>query len=146
MEHEAIIRLGIFVGLFGLLALAESYLPRRARSVPRSARWTTNWGIVILDTLTLRLLAVAMPLLAIGAALDAGQRDWGLFNQLAWPLWLEAVLAVLILDFLIWFQHVVTHRVPLLWRFHQVHHADPDMDVTTAIRFHPVEIAVSMLL
>ncbi len=87
-----------------------------------------------------------MPLLAVGAALDAQARGWGLFNALALPGWLEITLAILILDLAIWAQHLVSHKVPILWRLHRVHHADRDMDVTTAIRFHPVEIALSMLL
>ncbi len=106
----------------------------------------TNWGIVIVDTLTIRALAIAMPLLAVGAAIDADAKGWGLFNALSLPLWLEIALTILILDFLIWGQHVITHKIPLLWRLHQVHHADPDFDVTTAIRFHPLEIALSMIL
>ncbi|MEM1267571.1 MAG: sterol desaturase family protein [Pseudomonadota bacterium] len=146
MEHEAVIRLAIFLSLFALLALAETLRPRRPRRHTRAQRWTTNWGIVILDTLTLRLVAIAVPLLAIGAALDAGVRGWGFFNAVGWPIWLEILLTVLILDFLIWAQHLVTHKVPLLWRVHRVHHADPDIDVSTAIRFHPIEIALSMLL
>ncbi|MCT8161435.1 sterol desaturase family protein [Pseudoruegeria sp. SHC-113] len=146
MEHEALIRLAVFLGLFCLLALAEALVPRLPRAQPRSARWRTNWGLVLIDTLSLRLIALALPLLAVGAALDAQARGWGLFNGLAWPLWLEALLAILILDLAIWAQHLITHKVPLLWRLHRVHHADRDMDVTTAIRFHPVEIALSMLL
>lgn len=146
MEHEALIRLSVFLGLFCLLALAEALLPRLPRKQPRAARWRTNWGLVLIDTLSLRLVALALPLLAVGAALDAQARGWGLFNGLAWPLWLEALLAILILDLAIWAQHLITHKVPLLWRLHRVHHADRDMDVTTAIRFHPVEIALSMLL
>lgn len=144
MEYEALIRLGVFLALFGLLAAAESLLPRRVRSRPRARRWATNWGIVILDGLTLRLVALAVPLLAVGAALDAEARGWGLFNRLAWPGWAEAILVILALDLLIWAQHLATHKIPLLWRLHRVHHADLDVDVTTAIRFHPVEIALSM--
>ncbi|MXU66420.1 sterol desaturase family protein [Oceanomicrobium pacificus] len=144
MEDAATLRLGIFLGLFALLAAAEALLPRRDRRMGRGRRWATNWGLVLIDTLTLRLVAIAVPLLAVGAALDAAARGWGLFNRIDWPVALEVLLSVLILDFLIWLQHVVTHKVPLLWRLHQVHHADPDFDVTTAIRFHPVEIALSM--
>jgi sterol desaturase/sphingolipid hydroxylase (fatty acid hydroxylase superfamily) len=144
MEHEALIRLAVFLGLFVLLAAAETLAPRRPRTEPRGRRWGTNWSVAVIDTLTLRLMAVALPLLAVGAALDAGARGWGLFNRLDWPAWLEILLAILILDLAIWAQHLVTHKVPLLWRLHRVHHADRDMDVTTAIRFHPVEIALSM--
>lgn len=146
MENEALIRLGIFIGLFTLFALLEAIAPRRVRSQPRRTRWVTNWIISILDTLTLRALAFGLPLLAVGAAMDAGRNGWGLFNMLALPGWLEILLAVLIFDFAIWLQHLITHKVPVLWRLHRVHHADRDFDVSTAIRFHPVEIALSMLL
>ena len=101
---------------------------------------------MIIDTLTLRLLALALPLLAVGAALDAQVQGWGLMNLVNLPLWLAAILTVLIFDLAIWAQHLITHKIPFLWRFHRVHHADRDIDVTTAIRFHPVEIALSMLL
>ncbi|MBW4709874.1 sterol desaturase family protein [Roseobacter sp. YSTF-M11] len=146
MENEAIIRLTVFLGLFAILATLEALAPRRARSQPRSRRWLTNWGITILNAVTLRALAIAMPFLAVGAAIDAQVQGWGLFNALNGPAWLEIMVAMLILDFAIWLQHLITHKVPLLWRLHRVHHADVDMDVTTAIRFHPVEIALSMLL
>lgn len=146
MENEALIRLSVFLGLFAVLALAEAWAPRRARKLPRGRRWLTNWSFTVLNTLALRLMALALPLLAVGAALDAQRQGWGLFNALDWPAWAEISLAVLVLDFAIWAQHLITHKVPLLWRLHRVHHADRDMDVTTAIRFHPVEIALSMLL
>lgn len=146
MENEALIRLGVFAGLFVLLATLEAVAPRRARRQPRSRRWLTNWGISLANVLILRALALGLPLLAVGAALDAEAQGWGLFNLTGWPLWLEMILAVLIFDFAIWLQHLVTHKVPLLWRLHRVHHADVEFDVTTAIRFHPVEIALSMLL
>jgi sterol desaturase/sphingolipid hydroxylase (fatty acid hydroxylase superfamily) len=146
MENEAIIRLSVFLGLFTLFAVIEAVMPRRPRTQPRSRRWFTNWGIVILDTLTLRLVALALPLLAVGAAIDAEANGWGLMHSLDIPLWLAVVATVLIFDFAIWAQHLITHKIPILWRLHRVHHADRDMDVTTAIRFHPVEIALSMLL
>ena len=146
MENEATIRLSLFLGLFILFAVAESLLPRRKRRLPRRHRWLTNWGLVLLDTALLRLMAIALPLLAVGTAIDAAGKGWGLFNQVGWPVWLEVVLAIAILDFLIWGQHVITHKIPILWRLHRVHHADRDMDVTTAIRFHPVEIGLSMLV
>lgn len=146
MENESIIRLGVFLGLFTILALLETLLPRRARSQTRNKRWVTNWGITIANALTLRVMALALPLLAVGAAVDAQAQGWGLFNALTWPVWLEITLTILIMDFAIWLQHLITHKVPLLWQLHRVHHADRDMDVTTAIRFHPVEIGLSMLL
>ena len=144
MPHEIALRLTAFATLFALFALWERLAPRRPGTLPRGARWRTNGAMVILDALTLRLMALALPALAVGAAVDAGRMGWGLFNALGVPWWAEVPLVLLILDFAIWAQHWITHRVPLFWRFHRVHHADRDMDVTTAIRFHPVEIAASM--
>ncbi len=146
MENETLIRLSVFLGLFVLLALIETYVPRRERSQTRIARWSTNWGFTIVNSVMLNAMAIGLPLLAVGAAMDAGNNGWGLFNALDWPLGLEIIATILILDFAIWLQHLITHKVPLLWRLHQVHHADVDIDVTTAIRFHPVEIALSMIL
>ncbi len=146
MENEALIRLGFFTGLFMVFALLESTLPRRRRLQPRGCRWMTNWTIVVLDALTLRIVAIAQPLLAAGAALDAQTQGWGVMNGLEWPLWISMVITILIFDLAIWAQHLITHKVPFLWRFHRVHHADRDVDVTTAIRFHPIEIALSMFL
>jgi sterol desaturase/sphingolipid hydroxylase (fatty acid hydroxylase superfamily) len=97
-----------------------------------------------LNTAALRLLSIALPFLAVGAAIDAWRMGWGLLNHTNWPLWAEVLLAILILDFAIWAQHLITHKVPAFWRFHRVHHADRDFDVTTALRFHPVEILASM--
>jgi sterol desaturase/sphingolipid hydroxylase (fatty acid hydroxylase superfamily) len=144
MEQELFWRGGIFLGVLALMAALEAWVPRRVRSLDRSRRWPTNLGLTVLNTLALRGLAIALPLLAIGAALDAEAQGWGLFNRLDWPAWVELVLSVLILDLAIWAQHLVTHKVPLFWRFHRVHHADRDMDVTTGFRFHPVEILASM--
>ncbi|MDE2791859.1 MAG: sterol desaturase family protein [Paracoccaceae bacterium] len=146
MEYEILVRLGVFLTLFAGLASAESLLPRRRRSLPRTGRWTTNIGIVVLDSLTLQLMAIVMPLLAVGAAIDAAGKGWGLFNHLDWPLWLEVLIVVVGLDFVIWGQHAIMHKIPILWRLHRVHHADRDVDVTTAVRFHPVEIALSMII
>ncbi|MGJ8545784.1 MAG: sterol desaturase family protein [Sulfitobacter sp.] len=146
MENEALIRLAVFLGLFALFALLETCAPRRARRHTRRRRWATNWAITLANTAMLRALALGMPLLAVGAAIDAGHSGWGLLNALNWPAWIEITLALLALDLAIWAQHLVTHKIPLLWRLHRVHHADLDLDVTTAIRFHPVEIALSMLL
>ena len=143
---ESLLRLTIFAGLFAVFAAAEALIPRRARNFRRRDRWVTNLAIVVIDTATLRLLAVALPLLAFGAALDAAEQGWGLLNRIAVPGWLAVVATILIFDFAIWLQHLITHKVPLFWRFHRVHHADRDFDLTTAVRFHPVEIAASMVL
>ena len=143
MANEGVARLGVFLGVFATMAAWELARPRRALGSPKARRWGVNWGIVALDTLVVRLL---FPLAAVGAALDAQAQGWGLLNALGWPLWVEVVVAVVALDCLIYWQHVLSHRIPVLWRFHRVHHSDRDIDVSTAIRFHPVEIALSMLL
>lgn len=144
MPNELMLRLGVFLGLFLVFAALETLAPRRARALPRGRRWPVNLAMTVLNSVALRALGVLLPLLAIGAAIDAQAQGWGLFNWLGWPRWVEFVLAVLILDLAIWAQHLVTHKVPLFWRFHRVHHADRDMDVTTGFRFHPVEIVASM--
>jgi sterol desaturase/sphingolipid hydroxylase (fatty acid hydroxylase superfamily) len=144
LESEVLWRGGVFLALFSLFASLEAMAPRRQRNLLRARRWPTNLAITVLNTLALRGLAFLLPLLAIGAALDAAAQGWGLFNRVAWPFWVELVAAVLILDLAIWAQHLVTHKVPLFWRFHRMHHADRDMDVTTGFRFHPVEILASM--
>lgn len=142
MENETLIRFSVFLGLFAILAMAEKFLPRRPSK--RTGRWGTNWALILIDSLALRVVAIAVPLLAVGAAMDAQARGIGLLNQWVLPFWLEGLIAILVLDFAIWAQHLITHKVPVLWRLHQVHHADSEMDVTTAIRFHPIEIALSM--
>jgi sterol desaturase/sphingolipid hydroxylase (fatty acid hydroxylase superfamily) len=141
---EIALRLGTFLALFAAFAVWEAVAPAWARRLPRGRRWATNLALVALGTAALRLVALVLPLLAIGAAVDAQAQGWGLFNALAWPAAVEGIAAVLVFDLCIWVQHLVSHKVPLFWRFHRVHHADRDMDVTTAVRFHPVEILASM--
>lgn len=139
---DAGIRVGIFLGLFAALAVWERVSPMRAMVEDRPRRWTTNWALSILDTAMVQIVFGAA---AVGAALDASARGWGLFGAVDWPLWAEIAIVFVALDLAIWFQHWLMHQVPVLWRVHRVHHADRDIDVTTAIRFHPVEIALSML-
>lgn len=146
MQYETAIRLTVFLGLFVIFAGLEAVAPRRARVTSRQKRWVTNLGITVLNTLALRALAVALPVLAVGAAVDAWVNGWGVLNHVAWPFWFEVILTLLLLDLAIWAQHLISHKVPLFWRFHRMHHADRDMDVTTALRFHPVEILASMVL
>jgi sterol desaturase/sphingolipid hydroxylase (fatty acid hydroxylase superfamily) len=143
---ELIVRLAAFAGVFLVMALAELVLPKRDLQAAKPRRWLTNLTIVGIDMLLVRLMgAFVIPLAAVAAALYADAQGIGLFNWLAWPAWLEIALAVVVLDLAIWFQHLVSHKVPIFWRLHQMHHADVDIDVTTALRFHPIEIALSML-
>ena len=143
LANEAAIRLAAFFGIFALMAAWEVAAPRRVRLHSRAVRWTANLGLVVLNTVLLRLL---FPLAAVGFAAFAAERGWGLLNNLALPEPLALLLAVVAMDFAIWLQHVMFHAVPALWRLHQVHHADPDYDLTTGARFHPVEIVLSMLI
>ncbi len=140
-QFEGPVRLSVFAGIFILMAVLETAFPRKERTQNRSKRWVTNWSLVIIDTLALR---VFVPILAVGFAGIATQKGWGLFNIWTGPIWLELILSIIILDMLIYAQHVASHHIPVLWRFHKVHHVDRDIDVTTGARFHPIEIVVSM--
>jgi sterol desaturase/sphingolipid hydroxylase (fatty acid hydroxylase superfamily) len=145
-QSDGLIRLLAFAAVFLLMAAIELIRPKRRLSVSKPRRWLTNLGIAGVDTLVLRLMAaLAVPVAAVAAAFFAKERGLGLLNQVEWPYWVKLVIALLALDLAIWFQHLVSHKVPVFWRLHQVHHADRDIDVTTAVRFHPVEIALSML-
>ena len=145
-QGEGVWRLGVFVAVFLAMAAIELLLPKRELSMSKGRRWLTNLGIAAVDTLMLRLMSlVAVPIAAVAAAFYAEQHGLGLLNNVSWPGWVKVIVALLVLDFAIWFQHLVSHKVPVFWRLHQVHHADRDIDVTTAVRFHPVEIALSML-
>lgn len=140
--HEAAIRLSVFIGVFVLMAVLEALFPRRERVLSRFDRWTTNFVIIILNSITLR---IAVPILASEAASLSVKEGWGILSLFDLPLWFEAILAIILLDMLIYWQHVLMHKVPVLWRLHKVHHADRDLDVTSGIRFHPIEIILSML-
>lgn len=145
-QSDGLIRLGIFAGVFVLMALIELLWPKRRLVVSKRKRWLTNLGISVVATLLLRLMAMlSVPLAAIAAAFYAQENGIGLLNRVAWPEWTKVASALLALDLAIWVQHWASHKVPVLWRLHQVHHADRDIDVTTAVRFHPVEIGLSML-
>jgi sterol desaturase/sphingolipid hydroxylase (fatty acid hydroxylase superfamily) len=141
LGFEPVIRLGAFAGVFAALALWEWIAPRRRYAVGRRRRWPNNLGVSALDTLAVRLL---FPTAAVGTALVAEGRGWGLLPALGLPGWLAAAVAIVALDLALYLQHVVFHAVPALWRVHRMHHADLDFDVTTGIRFHPLEILLSM--
>ena len=141
--HELALRLGFFGGVLGVMALWEHLAPRRAPTVSKAVRWTNNLGIVVLNSLVLRLL---FPTAAVGVAVFAADRGWGVLNELTLPPALSIGLSVLALDLVIYLQHVMVHAVPALWRLHRVHHADLDYDVTTGLRFHPIEILLSLFI
>jgi sterol desaturase/sphingolipid hydroxylase (fatty acid hydroxylase superfamily) len=139
--YEPQIRMGFFVGVFALVALWELAAPRRVLKLSRQQRWAANLGIVLLNTVIVR---VAFPAAAVGMAALSVDKGWGLLNNFDVPFWLAVPLAVVAMDFVIWLQHVMVHAVPALWRLHRVHHADLDYDLTTGARFHPIEIVLSM--
>ncbi|MBK8174293.1 MAG: sterol desaturase family protein [Rhodospirillales bacterium] len=141
LANEPMIRLTFFLGVLAAMAIWENAMPRRRRQFPRAIRWTNNLGIVVVDTIALRLV---VPVLAVGLALVAKERGWGLLNVVGMPAWLGLIVSVLVLDLAIYLQHVMFHAVPALWRLHRMHHADLDFDVTTGLRFHPIEILLSM--
>ena len=143
MSYEPAVRLGMFLGVFVVMAVLELVVPRRQLRAAKGARWFTNLGIMALGTLVVRVI---FPTAAVGLALVAGERGWGLMNNLDLTPAVAIVLSVLILDLLIYLQHVMFHAVPALWRLHMVHHADVDFDCTTGLRFHPLEIVLSMLI
>jgi sterol desaturase/sphingolipid hydroxylase (fatty acid hydroxylase superfamily) len=140
---EPVIRLGFFLGILLAMALWEALAPRRPQAIGRLRRWPNNLGLVVLDTLIVRFL---FPLAGVGMAFLAESKGWGLFNILPLPAWLVIPPAVLLLDLIIYGQHVAFHTVPMLWRLHRLHHADLEFDVTTGLRFHPGEILLSMAI
>lgn len=142
-SYEVIMRFAFFLGIFAIIAIWEFIAPRRALNVSKGVRWMNNLGIVALNTVILRLL---FPAAAVGVAALAESQSWGMFNYVQMPFWFAVIASVIILDAVIYFQHVLVHAVPILWRIHRVHHADLDFDVTTGARFHPIEIILSMMI
>lgn len=140
LSSEPGVRLGFFVSVLVSMAVWELLAPRRTLTIGRPLRWLSNLGLAFLNNLLLRLVA---PLGAVGVAIIAEARGWGLFQNLALPNWLSIVATVVLLDLAVYMQHVMLHAVPLLWRLHMVHHADLDFDVTTGVRFHTLEILLS---
>jgi sterol desaturase/sphingolipid hydroxylase (fatty acid hydroxylase superfamily) len=137
------LRLAAFCGVLAGMLLWELLVPRRVHSVARTARWPSNIAVVVLDTLLVRLI---FPIGTVAFALLAERNGWGLFNALQLPQWLSVPVGIILLDLAIYLQHVLFHWVPALWRFHRMHHADLEFDVTTGVRFHPVEILLSMAI
>ena len=140
---EIAVRVASYAAVFAGMALWEWFAPRRRLSVGRAPRWPGNLGILAIDIVAVRLL---VPTTAVGVALIATARGWGLYPSLGLPFWAATVIGVIALDLIIYAQHVVFHHVPVLWRLHRMHHADLDIDVTTGVRFHPLEILLSLAI
>ena len=143
LAYEPLIRLGAFAAVFFGLAALELSVPRRRRAVPIAWRWPNNLSLAAVNTLAAR---VVFPTAAVGVAVIAQERGWGLLNSVDLSVGLRIAIAILVLDLALYIQHVMFHKVPVLWRLHRVHHADLDVDVTTGIRFHPLEILLSMAI
>lgn len=146
LEYELLLRLGPFIAVLGAVLCWEVWAPRRQLRVKKSYRWLNNLSIALINTLVLRLI---FPGAAVGVALFVQSHQWGLMNvsiASGLAVWVKVCLGVLVLDWAIWAQHWLFHKVPLLWRLHRMHHTDLDFDVTTALRFHPLEILLSMMI
>ena len=143
MNPDLIIRLTAFLGIQALMAVWEVVAPRRKLQTGKPQRWIANLAIVGINTVVLRLIFASG---AIGAAILAHEKSWGMLNIMSLPSWLEILLAVIALDFVLYLQHVMFHAIPALWRLHMMHHSDLDVDITTGVRFHPAEVTLSMLI
>jgi len=143
---DTILRLTFFLSILIILIIAEILFPKKKRIHNRKDRWITNGLITLINTASVNIVHIAIPLIAIVAAVDVSNGKMGLFNIINFPIWIEIILTVIILDFIIWGQHLLSHKIPFVWRFHRMHHTDRDLDVTTAVRFHPFEIIFSMFI
>ena len=144
IEIESTIRLGAFVSIFTAMALWEILAPRRELSISKGQRWFNNLGLVVVNTLVIRFI---FPAAAVGTAVWAESQSIGLIHWLgAGQLWWVVLMSIVLLDLFIWYQHLLFHKVPILWRLHRVHHADLDFDLTTGLRFHPIEVLLSMFI
>lgn len=146
MENEPIIRFGAFVAIFAAMAVFELVSPRLERDemvgALKSRRWFVNLSMVVISSICLRII---FPAAAVGTAIWVNAQGWGLFNLIGVPAVLAGIIAFIVLDFAVWLEHVVSHKWPLLWRIHRMHHSDQGFDLTTALRFHPLEIVISMI-
>jgi len=141
MSNESTIRISFFLGVLALMAIWELLAPRRPLTTSKKMRWGSNLAITLINPILLRLV---IPVPPVGMAALAQERGWGLLNNFHLPYWLTVIIGMMALDCVIYLQHVMFHSVPLLWRLHKMHHTDMDLDVTSGLRFHPIEIVMSM--
>ena len=141
-EYESYIRLGSFIGLFALLTLWEISSPKRNLLHQRRFRWFSNIGLIVISSVLIRFI---LPTAAVGVAFHAEQDNLGFLNQYDFPFVAQFILAFILMDLSIYFQHVMFHSLPMFWRFHRVHHSDLDCDISTGLRFHPFEMIISIL-
>jgi sterol desaturase/sphingolipid hydroxylase (fatty acid hydroxylase superfamily) len=143
LSFEPYLRVGAFSAVFVVLAIWELANPRRHQAIGRGLRWPNNLGVVVANTLLVRIV---FPTTAVGLAFIVAEQGWGLLHAVAVPSWIALVSTVVVLDLAIYLQHVLFHAVPALWRLHRMHHADLEFDVSTGLRFHPIEILLSMII
>lgn len=143
VETGTLVRASAFLIVFAILAIFEALAPRRRLSVPKIQRWRINLSIIALNPLS---VALVFPFLPIGLALFTSEQGWGLLNQWALPYWLKIIIGFIVLDLVIYMHHVLHHTLPTLWRLHMMHHADLDFDLTTGLRFHPIEVIISTVI
>ena len=143
IESEQVIRLSCFATVMMAMALLEMLIPRRVLLLSRWKRWTSNLSITLINTLAVRII---FPTAAVGVALYAQVNSLGILNVTSLPMWASVIISIIFLDFVIYLQHVMFHALPLFWRIHRMHHVDLDFDVTTGIRFHPLEIVMSLFI
>ena len=143
LANETAVRLGCFLGILMIMALWECLAPTRQLTVSKPKRWFSNLGIVVINTLVVRFV---MPMSLTALALFAERDGWGLLSYATTRPWLAILVSIMVMDCVVYLQHVVFHAVPTLWRLHRVHHADQDFDVTTGSRFHPIEILISLVI
>jgi sterol desaturase/sphingolipid hydroxylase (fatty acid hydroxylase superfamily) len=145
-QGDDVLRFAVFAGVFLVMAAVEFFWPKRKLIASKGRRWLTNIGISVTAGVLIRLMATAIvPIAAVAVAFYAEDHQIGLLNHAPWPAWVKVAVSLVLLDLAIWAQHLASHKIPVLWRLHKVHHADRDIDVTTAVRFHPIEIGLSML-
>lgn len=142
-ENETYLRFFFFLSIFFIISILEYFIPRRGLLISKSKRWFNNIVLIIIDSLIIKII---FPIVAVGASLYANQKGIGLFNVLDFAPIYSIILSIIILDFIIYWQHRLFHKINFLWKFHKVHHSDMDYDITTALRFHPIEIIISMCI
>jgi sterol desaturase/sphingolipid hydroxylase (fatty acid hydroxylase superfamily) len=143
IDNEVLIRFAFFLGVFALMSTWELFAPRRTLKESKSTRWFNNLAVTTLNSFLVRLI---FPAAAVGAALISSKQNWGVFNIVDAPEGIAGILGIVMLDLIIYAQHVFFHRNRFFWRLHRMHHTDLDVDVTTGARFHPVEIILSMVI
>lgn len=141
--NEPMVRLAVFFGVFVVMAAWELIVPRRKLTASKLKRWSGNIGIIVFNTILIRVL---FPTAAVGLAIFAQSEGWGIFNYFETSAWVAILVSIIVMDFIIYLQHIMFHAVPTLWRVHKMHHADLDLDVTSGTRFHPIEILISLVV